>query len=1285
MDSMEEDAIPALDFKVSHQTLLLDVNFADRSIVGSTTIIIDPLTSDLKELPINFRQGRITRLQINGRAPSTKHDTWWKAKGPQFTSRQWDEVQDKVEKRTSRDPEPELILTLPKKPDRPPQKLKLKIRDDAYDVDSGARNGTISDSRSGEVLKFTQLELKIDFVIENLREGLQFVGVDETDLRYPHAFTTNNQLVAGKACALFPCIDSLWSRHTFELTVKFPKTLGDAVRIDKDSVIENDIKLNNGKKRKFSEFRMSASQSTRIRNLSSQDELLEMTVVGAGDFVSEDADAGNPHKKVSKFVSASPVSPLHIGFMIGPFQRLDITKFRDPADEDKLGQSAVPIAAYHLPGRAELVENTCLPLANILDYYTLTFGSYPFSEYRLCFVDDLADDTAEMLSASICSNRILYPENIIDFLNDTTRVLAHSLACQWIGIDIIPANWSDVWAVVGISYFMADLAMKKLCGNNEYRFWQKKQAGLVCQEDVDRPSLSNLGSWVLLDQKELDFMALKAPVVLFILDRRMAKSSGSSGLTRIISRIFLNAKAGDLPNGTLSTSYFARTCEKIGHLKLEVFFNQWVKNVGFPKFYVQQKFNKKKMVLEMAIKQEQAQIQAQAQASHQERPLNPDTFMRDFKEDEVGFVPNSVQPAFLGPMTIRIHEADGTPYEHIVELQGVTTKFDIPYNTKYKRLKRSRRQKERNNAVTAGEEAADSEESLLYCLGDVLQSDEEVAEWQLTDWEKEMETKMENESFEWIRLDADFEWICTIQCQMQPYMLVSQLQQDRDVVAQYEAIQSIRQIPPHPIMSTIFVRTVMDKRYFYGIRVAAAEALVLCATDLLQWIGLHHLEMAFKKLFGYSNDFSDRAAYYLQKTIPRIVANVRDGAKQPTKRAREFVLEKLKLNDNSSNPYSDAYYIKILIESLTSNLVAPFHDDEDLREDDILFLKAALDEIERYQRIDLWESSHHNIYTIAALRCKKHLMKAKKIPPRMEEFLPYTKSGSSEFLSVEAFKCMLEIFTVKNKALLPYFLQVLSTDRSPHVRQELFKILGQNLGYVATGMHKTKKPQTTGLTIEGDDSTLLQTRQEDLKRKTSMAGAIDALRLELETDDPLKPIPQTPADEPSEPLFSALWKAVQSPHINFLEQRDLLLICQMLYRPSRSAVVKLTYPRVPERVIHEGDGYIIIRLSDRFRTEPLQTRLQPPGAKKISLPTAYNLAIDPLPAPKKIKVQRTATPASIGSSAAVASPTAGGVTIKAEGSPAPSVGAASASSQGQKAKPLKLKFRLSGAGSGSPS
>lgn len=112
----------------------------------------------------------------------------------------------------------------------------------------------------------------------------------------------------------------------------------------------------------------------------------------------------------------------------------------------------------------------------------------------------------------------------------------------------------------------------------------------------------------------------------------------------------------------------------------------------------------------------------------------------------------------------------------------------------------------------------------------------------------------------------------------------------------------------HQLISTIFVRTLMDRRYFYGIRAAAARALVKHAKEEINWLGLYHLEKAFQEMFCLpgspmtrSNDFSDRAAYILQLVIPESISKVRDNGGRTPMRVKRFLFEKLKFNDNSNN------------------------------------------------------------------------------------------------------------------------------------------------------------------------------------------------------------------------------------------------------------------------------------------------------------------------------------------------------------------------------------------------
>lgn len=110
------------------------------------------------------------------------------------------------------------------------------------------------------------------------------------------------------------------------------------------------------------------------------------------------------------------------------------------------------------------------------------------------------------------------------------------------------------------------------------------------------------------------------------------------------------------------------------------------------------------------------------------------------------------------------------------------------------------------------------------------------------------------------------------------------------------------------MISTILVRSLMDTRYYYGIRILAAETLANCAKDELDWIGLYHLERAFSEFFCLpnspmtrSNDFRNRVSYLIQCAIPRAISKIRDNAGRAPLRVKQFFVDKLKFNDNTNN------------------------------------------------------------------------------------------------------------------------------------------------------------------------------------------------------------------------------------------------------------------------------------------------------------------------------------------------------------------------------------------------
>lgn len=1188
---MDEKEVPNIQetrgFVVSHQKVDLSFDFPSRSIIGVTNITILPQRRDLKNLRFDAQQLDIpefSAIKINGRdVEEFAFDDGFEKldllDGVKWGVHQHELQKERITPLLRTKPELGVLdVTIPSwikiedvNPfsENAPSAVKDRIintggmRASSVTANGGGNGAStpLTTPRTTEDanLRFAPLQVEIKFQCanSNWREGLQWVGLETGDKRYPHVYSRHS-LHPGTASCIFPCVDDPAMRSTWEIVIKCGKTLGDALKPQKTEKLQHrrpgrHVAAN-------TKSSSDGTQGSMESFLATEDQQLEMAVVCSADLTNEAPDPTDSTRKVTSFICANQVAARHIGFAIGPFETVDLSDMRDSSDDEKLGQKAVQVLGYCLPGRTDLVRNICGTLPSAVDWFSLSFGLYPFSDYKVCFVDDQLLDTQPLASLSLCSTRLLVPEDIIDPEIEFTHKLVHALASQWMGVNIIEASRSDTWAVVGISHFMTELFMKHLCGNNEYRFRQKRLSDKLVELDIQRPSLYALGETLHLGQFEMAFMELKAPLVMFILDRRLVKASGSSGLARIISKFFFAASTGEqLSDKVISTETFRKLCEKVGHYKVDAFFNQYVLGAGCPRFQVTQKFNKKRLAVEMTISQKQDTLPTQ-------RKLEKDAFLREFKEETHGIYAGEVQ-VFTGPMTIRIHEADGTPYEHIVEIREAVQKIEIPYHTKYKRLKRSRREKEKQTAGVGVEMSGDNENDvLLYCLGDVLQSQDEMKEWGLVDWDEEVMQRMEQESYEWIRMDADFEWLAELTINMPSYMYVSQLQQDRDVVAQQDSMLYLGKSPAHPLVSTILVRTLMDRRYFHGIRTMAASYLPRHATEGLNWIGRRHLEKTFQHFFCHSesqsmprsNDFSDKKAYLIQCAIPQAMSKIRTDAGKSPVEARRFILDQLSFNDNHNNEYSDHFYVANLMKCLTASLLPvqsmqpgelgfsfEAEDEDELRS----FIVTACEEIDRYRRMDEWDPTYQNIYTTTALSCKQLLMAANVIPKDPMEFLRYAHDDCLDVVRIVALKSLVQLGFFNVDHFMQYFMLELSTDSSPFVRDQLFAALGVGLAGIAFGDHsRIEQPAPLadegGLIVEEDAN--LELKKAQIARTMSIEGALFALRDELKDNEAIK---------------HALWTSISSKRIGPWEQCDLLDICYVLFEAQESMIVMLKYPR----------------------------------------------------------------------------------------------------------------------------
>lgn len=628
-------------FSVVHQQAAIDVDLYHRLIYGNTeltvTVTPPPSSKDSNTSQSSFSVHNIIQLHSRGciihnvyvdgsRTPfylSEEADPTSQAPlfPPEFTPAQAHLIRSKLSSQLSPYPTGELFISLP-------DALVKKLTATAI---NNINNNNTSENAIDSLNSFS---IKIEYSLQDPVNGFTFVGGKNSKLKrqYWHAYTTNNPIGLATSSWL-PCFDGFWDQCTWQFSISIPQKISDITNYK----LKKQKARNSNRKPSISgdgiTDSVTVSDPTNNEKVENEDlevededdededddDNHEIIVVCSELMPRETPHPTDPHKKIVSFDISTPVGAQNIGFAIGPFESIPLT---DPSksleddeeldaenpiqEEEEEEDSSIPLCAFALPDRTEEVLNTCVFLFKTMEYYSRDFGSFPFNSMSFCFVSNSISSYTSSVGLCLCDDRLLFPPEDIDSLFSNPEIFSKALATQWSGVALVPKTWNDIWVTNGIAGYMAHCFIKKLMGGNEYRLMLRKRADQICQVDIGMPPLGNPHFEFPLTQQDLSFINLKAPVVLFILDKRMTKTEKSLGLSRAIPKIFIQSVSGDLYNSSLSTSHFIKVCERVSHSKLDGFFNQWVYGSGYPIFHVSQRFNKKRMFIEMGIHQVQA-------------------------------------------------------------------------------------------------------------------------------------------------------------------------------------------------------------------------------------------------------------------------------------------------------------------------------------------------------------------------------------------------------------------------------------------------------------------------------------------------------------------------------------------------------------------------------------------------------------------------------------------------------------------------------------------------------
>ncbi|XP_010537431.1 PREDICTED: transcription initiation factor TFIID subunit 2 [Tarenaya hassleriana] len=627
----------------------------------------------------------------------------------------------------------------------------------------------------------------------------------------------------------------------------------------------------------------------------------------------------DPTRKTYVYKLNFPISPRWMSLVAGPFEVL-------------------PDHGNHF------ISNVCLPsdlsrLRNTVEFFHEAYSYYedylsaefPFGFYKQVFLppEMVVSSSNWGASLSVFSSQLIYDERVIDQIIETRIKLASALARQWFGVYITPESPNDEWLLDGLAGFLTDMFTKKFLGNNEARYRRFKANCIVCKaDDSGAMCLSSSASCKDLFGTHSIGMhgkirSWKSVAVLQMLEKQMGPESFRKILQKIVSR------AKDPTNAirSLSTKEFRHSANKIGNLErpfLKEFFQRWVASCGCPVLRIGFSYNKRKNIVEMAALREcTASLDARLSVIN----ANPDLENRDM---DVGWP---------GIMSIRFYELDVMSDHPKLPMAGDKWQLlELPCHSK---LAAKRYQKPKKGLKP-----------------DILDDNVDALD---------NRTSIES-PLSWIRADPEIEYIAEVHLHQPLQMWINQLEKDGDVVAQAQAIAALEALQHHQSFSIMNAlnNILIESKVFWRIRVEAAFALAKTASEETDLAGLQHLIKFYKSRrfdaeigLPKPNDFRDFPEYFVLKAIPHAIAIVRGGDGKSPREAVEFILQLVKYNDNSGNPYSDAFWLAELVQSV-GNL--------EFGQQTLTFLAPLLKRIDRILQFDRLMPSYNGILTISCIR-----------------------------------------------------------------------------------------------------------------------------------------------------------------------------------------------------------------------------------------------------------------------------------------------------------------------------
>lgn len=255
---------------------------------------------------------------------------------------------------------------------------------------------------------------------------------------------------------------------------------------------------------------------------------------------------------------------------------------------------------YGYPDETEAVAASVERLPDMLRFFAeITGAPYPYPAYSQVFVQDLPGGIENMTFSTITENMVDDYRTHADYLYLWDGQEAQSLAAQWFGNYLTPADWQHSWLSKSFSRYFDCLYNEYKNGHDEFQLWNRVFDQNTYLFDwnagVRRPIVTPY-----FDEPETmtrdNYCFSRGALVLHLLRKHLGEENWRKAIQGYVKT------SASRP---VTTEDFRQAVEAAGGEPMDWFFDQWLYKMGHPVFEVTQCYDETLQRLTLHLKQTQ--------------------------------------------------------------------------------------------------------------------------------------------------------------------------------------------------------------------------------------------------------------------------------------------------------------------------------------------------------------------------------------------------------------------------------------------------------------------------------------------------------------------------------------------------------------------------------------------------------------------------------------------------------------------------------------------------------